>query len=158
MLQRSPYQSSSQPAAAGGERGGAALNFAPAGAAPDRAKAAAGGAIEIVIQRLEEVVEQETAALKSRKAVDLKEFNDRKSHALLDLTRALRQMQAGGGAQAHLMNRLGDLRAKLEVNRRVLQMHLEAVREVSTTLADAIREADSDGTYSPAVRMAYKTS
>ncbi len=118
----------------------------------------ASGAIEIVIQRLEEVVDQETAALKSRKAVDLKDFNDRKSHALLDLSRALRQMQAGGANQAHLKSRLADLRAKLEVNRRVLQMHLEAVREVSTTLADAIREQDSDGTYSPSVRMAYKTS
>jgi flagellar biosynthesis/type III secretory pathway chaperone len=118
----------------------------------------AGGAIEIVIQRLEEVVDQETAALKSRQKVDLKDFNDRKSHALLDLSRALRQMQAGGASQVHLKNRLAELRAKLEVNRRVLQMHLEAVREVSTTLADAIREQDSDGTYSPSVRMAYKTS
>lgn len=115
------------------------------------------GAVEIVIQRLEEVVEQETAALRSRQAVDLKDFNDRKSHALLDLTRALRQVQ-GGANQPYLMNRLGELRAKLEVNRRVLQMHLEAVREVSTTLADAIRDADSDGTYTPAMRMAYKTS
>lgn len=146
MLQRSPYQPSSQPAAAG-------AGFAAA----ERGKTAAMGAVEIVIQRLEEVVEQETAALRSRTAVDLKEFNDRKSHALLDLTRALRQVQ-GGANQPHLMNRLGELRAKLEVNRRVLQMHLEAVREVSTTLADAIREADSDGTYTPAMRLAYKTS
>jgi flagellar biosynthesis/type III secretory pathway chaperone len=140
----------------GKERGSAQQNFVAA--ASERGKPASGGAIEIVIQRLEEVVDQETAALKSRKPVDLKDFNDRKSHALLDLTRALRQMQAGGQSQSHLMGRIGSLREKLEVNRRVLQMHLEAVREVSATLADAIREQDSDGTYSPSVRMAYKNS
>ena len=148
MLQRNPYQAPSQPAPAG----------ATAAVASERGRPVASGAIEIVIQRLEEVVDQETAALKSRKQVDLKDFNDRKSHALLDLSRALRQMQAGGANQAYLKNRLAELRAKLEVNRRVLQMHLEAVREVSTTLADAIREQDSDGTYSPSVRMAYKVS
>jgi flagellar biosynthesis/type III secretory pathway chaperone len=148
VLQRNPYHAPSQPAPAG----------AAAAAVSERGRPAAGGAIEIVIQRLEEVVDQETAALKSRQKVDLKDFNDRKSHALLDLSRALRQMQAGGASQFHLKNRLAELRAKLEVNRRVLQMHLEAVREVSTTLADAIREQDSDGTYSPSVRMAYKTS
>jgi hypothetical protein len=154
VLQRSPYQPPSQTATA--ERSGAPLNFV-AGAS-ERGKPAAAGAIDIVIQRLEEVVDQETAALKSRRPVDLKDFNDRKSHALLDLTRALRQMQAGNRDQPQLAKRLANLRAKLEVNQRVLQMHLEAVREVSTTLADAIREADSDGTYTPAMRMAYKTS
>jgi hypothetical protein len=154
VLQRSPYQPPSQTATA--ERSGAPLNFV-AGVS-ERGKPAAAGAIDIVIQRLEEVVDQETAALKSRRPVDLKDFNDRKSHALLDLTRALRQMQAGNRDQPQLAKRLANLRAKLEVNQRVLQMHLEAVREVSTTLADAIREADSDGTYTPAMRMAYKTS
>jgi hypothetical protein len=154
VLQRSPYQPPSQTAPA--ERSGAPLNFV-AGVS-ERGKPAAAGAIDIVIQRLEEVVDQETAALKSRRPVDLKDFNDRKSHALLDLTRALRQMQGGNRDQPQLAKRLANLRAKLEVNQRVLQMHLEAVREVSTTLADAIREADSDGTYTPAMRMAYKTS
>ncbi len=148
MLQRNPYQTPSQSTPPG----------ATASAVAERAKPVSSAAIEVVIQRLEEVVDQETAALKSRKAVDLKDFNDRKSHALLDLTRALRHMPAGGASQAHLKGRLADLRAKLEVNRRVLQMHLEAVREVSTTLADAIREQDSDGTYSPSVRMTHKTS
>jgi hypothetical protein len=114
--------------------------------------------LEITIQRLEEIVEQETAALRSRRAVDLKDFNDRKSQALLDMTRALRQIQAGAKPAAHVMDRLGELRVKLEVNRRVLQMHLEAVREVSATLADAIREADSDGTYSPSQRSAGRAS
>jgi hypothetical protein len=124
----------------------------------ERGGAAAAGMLEITIQRLEEIVEQETAALKSRQAVYLKDYNDRKSQALLDMTRALRQIQAGSKPPPNVTDRLGNLRAKLEVNRRVLQMHLEAVREVSTTLADAIREADSDGTYNPSQRSAGKAS
>jgi hypothetical protein len=149
LLQRSPNQ---------------APQSAPAGAASLAAVAergrSPGGAIEIVLQRLEEVVDQETAALRSRKAVDLKEFNDRKSHALLDLSRALKQMQGGGTLPPQVERRLAGLRAKLEENRRVLQMHLEAVREVSTRLADVIRDQDSDGTYGPAaaVRAAYNAS
>ena len=33
----------------------------------------------------------------------------------------------------------------------IVKMHLEAVREVSTIVADAIRDAESDGTYSVSV-------
>lgn len=151
MLQRSPTQTSAQPVVAGG--GGLA-------AGAERGKVQAGGAIEVVLQRLEEIVDQETAALRSRKAVDLKEFNDRKSHALLDLSRALKQMQAGGKPQPQIERRLGELRVKLEENRRVLRIHLDAVREVSTRLSDAIRDQESDGTYGPAaaVRAAYSAS
>jgi hypothetical protein len=151
LLQRSPTQTSAQAVVAGG-------GVLAAGA--ERGKAQAGAAIEVVLHRLEEVVDQETAALRSRKPVDLKDFNDRKSHALLDLSRALKQMQAGGKPQPQIERRLGELRVKLEENRRVLQMHLEAVREVSTRLSDAIRDQESDGTYGPAaaVRTAYSAS
>ncbi len=43
--------------------------------------------VELSIQRLEDIVEQETAALRERKVVNLKDFNDRKSQALLELMR-----------------------------------------------------------------------
>ena len=51
------------------------------------------GLVESAIERLEEAVAQETAALQSRKTFDLKEFNDRKSHGLLELTRAMRLIE-----------------------------------------------------------------
>ena len=50
-----------------------------------------------------------------------------------------------------MSTRLAGLRAKLDVNRAVLETHLAAVREVATVLADAIRDAESDGTYSPSI-------
>jgi len=106
--------------------------------------------LELSIQRLEDLVDQETAALRARKVINLKEFNDRKSQALLELTRLLRTLQ-GGPPNPALAERVQGLKAKLAVNQSVLQLHLEAVREVSSSLADAIRNSESDGTYTPAI-------
>lgn len=106
--------------------------------------------IAVTIQRLEEIVDQETTALRGGKTVDLKEFNNRKSQALLELTRALRQVQ-GAGPDPALAGLVGTLKVKLAVNQAALQMHLEAVREISTSLSDAIRQAESDGTYTQAI-------
>ena len=107
--------------------------------------------LDRVIERLEEVVEQETAALRGRTAVDLKDFNIRKSQGLLELNRALRGLDASPAGDKTLEARLAGLRAKLDANRAVLDVHLAAVREVATALADAIRDADSDGTYMPSI-------
>lgn len=109
------------------------------------------GSLERAIERLEEAVDEETAALRTRAAIDLKDFNNRKSQGLLELNRALRGLD-GAARDKAVPARLADLRAKLEVNRAVLETHLAAVREVATVLADAIRDAESDGTYSPSIR------
>lgn len=114
-------------------------------------KAAVVNLVEKAVERLQEVVDQETAALRSRQPVDLKVFNDRKSQGLLELTRAMRRLDGPPTDQALLASLTG-LRAKLETNRAVLAMHLEAVREISTIMVDAMREAESDGTYSQSVR------
>lgn len=122
-----------------GTMGGAANGESPASAGLARA-----------IDRLEEVVEQETAALRSRAQFDLKEFNTRKSHGLLELTRAMRALAPADPSEPMRM-RLAQLRARLETNRAVIAMHLEAVREISTMMADAMTQADSDGTYSASI-------
>lgn len=109
-----------------------------------------------VLQRLEEVVQQETEALQSRRVADLQDFNTRKSHCLLELTRALRLIE-GTPLDKVLAARLTGLRAMLEVNRAVLKTHLDAAQEVSTIIADALREAESDGTYSLSTPGAGRT-
>lgn len=106
--------------------------------------------VESAIERLEEAVEQETAALRSRAGADLREFNDRKSQGLLELTRAMRHIE--GAPEPALATRLSRLRAKLEINSTELKMHLEAVREISAVMADVMRNAESDGTYSRSIR------
>lgn len=127
------------------------------GAMPASARASLLPMVEISIQRLEEIVDQETSALRNRHAIDLKEYNDRKSQALLELTRTLRNVQGMGSSPA-LVERIGSLKKKLAVNQAVLKLHLEAVREISTSLSDAIRHSESDGTYTQSISLAYKRS
>ncbi len=103
------------------------------------------------VERLEAVIDQETAALTMRRAVDLNDFNDRKTHGFVELSRAMRHFE-GAALDQSLVLCLTGLRTKLETNRAVLKMHLEAVKEVSTVVADAMRHADSDGTYAPTLR------
>ena len=105
------------------------------------------GLVESAIERLEEAVEQETAALQTRAGIDLKEFNDRKSQGLLELTRAMRHIE-GTAPEPALVTRLARLRSKLDRNSVALRMHLDAMREISAVMADAMRDAESDGTYS----------
>lgn len=113
--------------------------------------------LKSAIERLEEVIDQETAALQRRTSVDLNDFNDRKSHGLVELTRAMRFFEATP-PEPYLVTALTTLRSKLEINRAVLATHLEAVREVSTVIADAMQNADSDGTYAPVLKGGARTS
>ena len=99
------------------------------------------------IQRLEDIVDEETAALEARQQVDFNEFTLRKSRSMLKfvrLTRALAHLKSEGDVADNLQR----LRLKLERNRALLQVYFEAVREVATVISRAIREAESDGTYS----------
>jgi hypothetical protein len=104
------------------------------------------------IERIAQVVEDETAALNGNQAVDLGEFNRRKSQGLLELTRGLRGLEDAAARQA-IERSLRPLRAKLEENSAVLRRHLSAVQEVTSIVARAIRDGESDGTYSAAIRF-----
>jgi hypothetical protein len=136
--------SSPRPSFAGNVAGAA---IAPRARAPEDNAGSIWSTVESALARLEEAVEQETAALRARKGLDLKEFHERKSQGLLELTRAMRHID-GGAPPPGLMQRLAGLREKLEANSALLKLHLEAVREISAVMTDAIRDAESDGTYS----------
>lgn len=101
------------------------------------------------IERLEQIIDLETATLQQHVPVDLRGFNHKKSHGLLELTRALRTMDKVAFDQASVAS-LERLRGKLGKNLAVLDSHLRAVRQVSGLIARAIEDGDSDGTYSVA--------
>lgn len=103
--------------------------------------------IEKTMQRVERLVDNETAALRARTAIDLKASNNGKSQALLEFSLAIRSLE-GRPLDADLVQRLGVLRKKLETNRAVLHMHLEAVREIADVVAGTIQDCEWDGTYS----------
>ena len=99
------------------------------------------------MQRIEKIVDRETEALQTRAAIDLKESNNSKSQALLELGLATRGLE-GGALDPDLVEGLKVLRTKLAFNQTVLRRHLEAVREVASVVADTIQDRDWDGTYS----------
>jgi hypothetical protein len=100
------------------------------------------------IARLEQVLDLETAALVERRHVDLGDTNMRKNQGLLELTRAARGVEGGEAAAPELGSRIRSLRAKLDRNKAVLEVHLRAAQEVSGLLAEAMRDLEADGTYS----------
>jgi hypothetical protein len=100
-----------------------------------------------IIERLQQALDAENEQIASGKRIDYEAFNLRKSQGLLELTR-LTSMVAGAEATPALRTALGNLRAKLEVNQRLLKVQLSAARKVSDIIARAIHEGQSDGTYS----------
>ena len=51
------------------------------------------------------------------------------------------------GSETEITEEIQRLREKLERNRSLLEMHYDAVREVASIIVRAIKEAESDGTY-----------
>jgi hypothetical protein len=101
------------------------------------------------IERLEQTVDLETAALQQPRPVDLRAFNHKKSHGLLEMTRAMRSLKQLSSDPASLTS-LERLRFKLGKNLAILESHLRAVKQVSALIAEAIEADASDGTYSVA--------
>ncbi|MBS1180718.1 MAG: hypothetical protein H6Q99_598 [Proteobacteria bacterium] len=104
------------------------------------------------IARLEQVVDQETQSLRAGDTPAFEDLNYRKSHGLLELTRAMRLVDPQSIGD-DLRDRLESFRDQLERNRMLLKTHLDATREISAILTAAISDAESDGTYAPPQRL-----
>ncbi len=52
-----------------------------------------------------------------------------------------------GFCTSHIVARISDLNQTLAINRFVLRRHLSAAQEISEILTNAVRAAESDGTY-----------
>lgn len=98
------------------------------------------------IRRLESIVEDETTALAAGQKVDFDDFSARKSRSMLEFVRLMRARMHLGG-ETEITEEIQRLREKLERNRSLLEMHYDAVREVAAIIVKAIKDAESDGTY-----------
>jgi hypothetical protein len=101
------------------------------------------------VTRIEQLLDREADLLEHRDIGSLCELNVKKSQGLVELSRAMQSLHNVDRASwnidpAVLLSRLRD---KLETNRKILDLHLRAAREVSLVIARAIEEQDSDGTY-----------
>ncbi len=109
------------------------------------------------VARIERLVDLETATLEQYRPVDFSEFNHRKTHALLELDRAMRALGAQA-RDARMRGELERLRAKLQRNLATLEIHLKAVRQVCSLITRAIETEESDGTYSSSIYRRYEQS
>lgn len=98
------------------------------------------------INRLEAVLAGETLALVNGDRMGLGEISNRKNQSLLELSRIGRGLDAGSLSDA-VRPRIGTLRERLADNSRLLELHMEATAEITSMLAQAIADAESDGTY-----------
>lgn len=105
------------------------------------------GNLGVLIGRIEEAVDEETASIRTDINFDIKASNARKSRFLYELTRALKG--AGGIAPpVEYRQDLERLRGKLATNEAAIRAHLNAVNEIATLMQNAIQHAETDGTYS----------
>ena len=105
------------------------------------------GSLTAIINRIEEAVETETAAIRTDVNFDLKASNARKSRCLYELNRAMKNLVVEDLVDEHKEGLLR-LRGKLERNEAALLAHLSAVSEVANLMKSAIQHAETDGTYS----------
>ncbi len=124
-------------------------------ARPDAAATDQNAALKGAVERLLLLLDRETTALRTRRSVDMGDLCDRKNQALLELSRIGRRLE-GEPVDAAARALLADLRVKLEENRTVLKFHLQAVGEVADILATAIRDVESDGTYSTGASQGWR--
>lgn len=105
------------------------------------------GNIDAILTRIEEAVEEETAAIRTDIRFDIKASNARKSRYLYELTRATKGL-VDADFPGELKVGVERLRDKLAANERAILAHLSAVGEVAGLLKDAIQRSEADGTYS----------
>ena len=108
------------------------------------------------VDRLIELVNRETQALKANDWSGLTDFNRRKNQGLLELRRALHNHSDIDNGHV-LQNRLRDLQSALRDNADMLQRHLDAARAVSQMISEAALAAQSDGTYSDTIAVRKDT-
>jgi hypothetical protein len=99
------------------------------------------------IDRIEAVVIEETQALRTSMTYDLERSNNRKSHSIVDFNNAVRNLTKSD-LDSEIVRRLEVMRRHLRENHTVIQLHLEAAKEISALLSEAMQDAESDGTYS----------
>ena len=99
-----------------------------------------------IVERLRQTVEAETADIQARRPVSYEAYSFRKNQGLLELNRLVSSLDSTALA-GPLGEALADLQAKLEINRRALAVQLKACSAVSEIIARAIRDGQSDGTY-----------
>jgi flagellar biosynthesis/type III secretory pathway chaperone len=99
-----------------------------------------------VAKGLRKILEEEVELLNKNPLADITEITNSKTLYLLELSRMTRRMgELPVDPVVH--GQIMELRQALSLNGEALKVHLEASRSVSETIKKAIRDEESDGTY-----------
>jgi len=129
-----------------GENGTSICQFA-APELNEEAKTRRSDALLTALTRLEAVVTQETTLLRENRAINLQDFNQKKTQGLLELRRAISAFQRLT-TTTEIQARFVHLYETLDGNLIALQHHLRAIEAVTETIIETVKQAESDGTYS----------
>ncbi|MGI9514427.1 MAG: hypothetical protein ACR2OL_16110 [Anderseniella sp.] len=103
-------------------------------------------AIMRVVKGLRKILEEEVELLNKDPLADINEITNSKTLYLLELSRMTRRMgEIPVDSVVH--GQIMELREALSLNGEALKVHLDASRSVSETIKKAIRDEESDGTY-----------
>lgn len=101
----------------------------------------------VVLDRLTRLLDEESDALARRSVERHGPYTERKNQLLRELMAAQKNC-ASAAAVDSLNAQTAAVKEALHRNQRLLKVHIEAVREVSSIIVDSIHQAESDGTYS----------
>lgn len=99
-----------------------------------------------IVKRLRRTAAAETGDIAGAGSVPYEAYSAQKNQGLLELSRLLPALEGVTPSDA-LREALVDLAAELEINRRALGVQLKASAAVAEMIARAIRNGQSDGTY-----------
>jgi hypothetical protein len=99
-----------------------------------------------IVERLRRTAAAETGDIARAGPVPYEAYSAQKNQGLLELSRLLPALE-GVAPSGALREALVDLAAELEINRRALGVQLKASTAVAEIIARAIRNGQSDGTY-----------
>jgi len=102
-----------------------------------------------VVERLDQLLEEEIDGLKQGGTLDLPELTRRKRQGFLELDKLMRSFEGTIPSQ-DIINRLKSFRVKLDENGNVLRLHLQAAQDITATIVRVMQEMESDGTYTRA--------
>ena len=121
---------------------------------PMRARVAAGaagaplGSILSIVEALTVALTEENEALRrGTSPIAYQSYNERKSHALLMLNRLAPTLPADA-LDGPFKTAVAELHKGLTLNKQLLGLQLQAAQAVSDMIVRAIRDGQSDGTYS----------
>jgi len=108
--------------------------------------------LQTALRQISDVIDDETQALTTHAKPDFQDIKAKKARGLQALTLLLEEIQPellDEDCKRDIQAQLDQLQSKLERNKQLLQIHMEAVDELVEMINAAAHAQETDGTYDP---------